>query len=291
MKILKYFNVIIPGILLCTACDCNKLPEFNDADAYVAFDKSTMTVKEENNTLKVPVTLVSLKGKTETIAYVVTDGEGGSGAKAGMNYQVLGSGTLSFTPENSTQYIEFQINDVDGYTGDLFFNIELTNAGSINLGAGKTCKVTILDKDHPLSSILGTYTADADSYFSNRGHFNWEITIDKDADDVTKVWIGNLEPYFAENGYTAPNANYFYGIVNADKTEIRVPVGQKVGYKEVILAGFDGADPDESEQLASGNIIIEIQENGKKLKITNAFGAVDDGWWNLFYGNLMMIKK
>lgn len=296
MKILQYINVIAIGSLLFTACDSNDNPKFNDKDAFVAFDKTTIDVKEELKTLKVPVTLASLGGTGSTVAYTVTDGK----AKAGTNYELVGSGTLSFTKENPTQYIEFDIENIDAYTGDLDFTIELTNSGSVNMGAAKKCVVTIIDKDHPLSFILNTYAASAPSYFSNKGPFSWDITISKDADDISKVWISNLEPYFAENGYIAPKSNYFYGIVNDEKTEIRIPSGQAIGYKytdgsDVTLVGFDGADPDESAQLTDGdNIIVQVSADGSKLTIKSAFGAyipAAKSWYNLMYGDLVITKK
>lgn len=296
MKILKYINVIAVGSLLLAACNGNDYPKFNDKDAFVAFDKTEVDVKEEAGNLKVPVTLTSLAGLSSTVAYTVKDGK----AKEGTNYELIGTGTLSFTKENPTQYIEFDIQNIDGYTGDLDYTIELMNSGSVNMGVAKECKVSIIDKDHPLSFILNTYAASAPSYFSNKGPFSWDITISKDADDVSKVWVSNIEPYFASNGYVAPKANYFYGIVNEEKTEIRIPSGQAIGYKysdgsDVTLVGFDGADPDESAQLTDGdNIIIQISAGGSKLTIKSAFGAyipVEGSWYNLMYGDLVITKK
>ena len=96
---------------------------------------------------------------------------------------------------------------------------------------------------------------------------------------------------FAVNGYnTSRDCNIFYGVVNEDKTQILVPVGQKLGYENTELAAFVAADPDEDE-TEGDNIVIEIHDGGNTLVITNAWGIYDDGWWNLFRGPITLTKK
>ena len=50
------------------------------------------------------------------------------------------------------------------------------------------------------------------------------------------------------------------------------------------------ADPDVDE-TESDNIVIDIQDNGNTLVITNAWGIYEDGWWNLFRGPITLKKK
>lgn len=295
-RIKSIYGLLVAGVLLFASCNINEEPTFDDKDAFVAFANATMSVGEENGSLEIPILLTSLSGISTTVDFeIVADG---TTAVEGTHYTIEGGNTLTFTKDSPTQYIKLNILNDDVFTNPGYQTItfSLKTPQGVSLGASKTCKVTIQDDEHPLLFILGTYAASAESYFADRGSFEWDITIERDADDLSKVWIGNLEPYFAANGYVAPKANYFYGTVNEEKTEIRVPVGQKLGYSsggvDVVLAGFSGPDPDESEELsASQNIIITILENGAKLRIESAYGAASDGWFNLMYGNQIITKK
>ena len=292
MKIFKLtYGLMAASMLMLASCNLNDYPEFDDADAFLAFTSSTASIGEESGTLEIPVLLTSKSGMTATAEIEVVADEEGTGAKEGTDFTIENK-SLSFSGlEGATQFIKINIVDNDVFGGNKTFTIRLKEGGNVKLGAAKTCKVTIQDNEHPLAFILGTYGASADSYFSSRGHFDWDVTISRDDNDINKVWIGNLDPYFAVNGYnTSRDCNIFYGVVNEDKTQILVPVGQKLGYENTELAAFVAADPDEDETEVD-NIVIEIHDGGNTLVITNAWGIYDDGWWNLFRGPITLRKK
>lgn len=292
MKVMKLtYGLMAASMLTLASCNLNDYPEFDDADAFLAFTSSTASIGEESGTLEIPVLLTSKSGMTATAEIEVVADEEGTGAIEGTDFTIENK-SLSFSGlEGATQLIKINIVDNDVFGGNKTFTIRLKEGGNVKLGAAKTCKVTIQDNEHPLAFILGTYGASADSYFSSRGHFDWDVTISRDDNDINKVWIGNLDPYFAVNGYnTSRDCNIFYGVVNEDKTQILVPVGQKLGYENTELAAFVAADPDEDE-TEGDNIVIEIHDGGNTLVITNAWGIYDDGWWNLFRGPITLTKK
>ncbi len=291
MKIFKLSYGLVAATLLLVSCDINKYPEFDDANAFVAFQSSTAAVGEEDGSVEIPVLLTSKSGMSATAEIEVVADETGTGAVEGTHFTIENK-TLSFSGlDGAIQKIKINVIDNDVFGGNKSFTIRLKEDGSVNLGAAKTCKVTIQDDEHPLAFILGTYGASADSYFSSRGHFDWDITISRDESDITKVWIGDLDPYFASNGYNAANNyNIFYGIVNEERTQILIPVGQKLGYDDTALAAFVAEDPDVDETEAD-NVIIDIKDNGQTLVITNAWGIYDDGWWNLFRAPITLTKK
>lgn len=278
-------------MLSLASCNINEYPSFDDGDAFLAFTSSTAAVGEEAGSLEIPVLLTSKSGLSATAEIEVVADETGTGAIEGTHFTIENK-TLTFSGlEGATQKIKINVIDNDVFGGNKSFTIRLKEGGSVKLGAAKTCKVTIQDDEHPLAFILGTYGASADSYFSSRGHFDWDITISRDETDINKVWIGDLDPYFAANGYTAANgSNIFYGIVNEEKTQILVPVGQTLGYQNTALVAFVAADPDVDE-TEGDNVVIDIKDNGQTLVITNAWGIYDDGWWNLFRGPITLTKK
>ena len=278
-------------MLSLASCNINEYPSFDDADAFLAFTSSTAAVGEEAGSLEIPVLLTSKSGLSATAEIEVVADETGTGAIEGTHFTIENK-TLTFSGlEGATQKIKINVIDNDVFGGNKSFTLRLKEGGSIKLGAAKTCKVTIQDNEHPLAFILGTYGASADSYFSSRGHFDWDITISRDETDINKVWIGDLDPYFAANGYKAANgSNIFYGIVNEEKTQILVPVGQTLGYQNTALVAFVAADPDVDE-TEGDNVVIDINDDGRTLVITNSWGIYDDGWWNLFRGPITLTKK
>ncbi len=265
-------------------CDLNKEPVFDDKDAFVAFGKSSASIAETGGTIAIPVTLASVSGIETTISYEAVDGT----AKLGTDYELAdGSATLKFGPEGRTQNIVINILPHEGtYTGDLKFTLKFKSTGDVNAGYENSCVITIVDTDHPLNFILSTYTT---TTVTGRGEYTWDIKVDKDAEDVSKVWISDLEPYFASYGYTAPKYNYFYGIVNAEKTQITIPTNQKLGYGNVILIGLDAPLLDDANTVQ--DIIVEISADGSTLTIPNAWGPDEDGWWNYCEGGAVFTKK
>lgn len=293
---LKYLTLVATAAIFA-ACDDNEQPGFSDSDAFVAFNSATVTVDELGSkgepaqAVSVSVTLASVAGLTTEASIEVVDKNSDESLTAveGENFEIVGSKTLSFNAENRTASISVRYIPDGVFTGDLSFKLVL-KSDKVGVGHESECLVTLSDAEHPLQAILGTYAASADSYFSNRGHFDWNITISKDAEDLAKVWIDGLDPYFAANGYLG----HIYGTVNEDKTEIAVPVGQSYGYQNTEIVAFSTADPDDANsiELKQGdNIIIAIEEGGAKLVVKNSFGIYDDGWWNLMKGDLVFTKK
>ncbi len=293
---MKHTYLAISAMALAfVACDDNEQPEFSDSDAFVAFASSTSNV-EEGEEVEIPVSLASVAGLSKS-AYIEIISNDSYTAVEGTDFEIVGSKTLKFDAENRTAYITIKSIANGVYTGDVKIGLAL-KSDEINVGAQNQCVVTIADAEHPLQPILGSYSASADSYFSSRGHFDWTITLSKDESDVSKVYIDNLDPYFASAGYTG----HIYGTVetddNGDLTLIKVPAQQGYGYKyngtEAVLAAFSTADPDDAnakELTASENMEIEIKDSGKTLVVKNSYGIYASGWWNLMYGDLTLTKK
>lgn len=287
MKILRFtYGLLAAAALSLASCNVNDMPEFDDADAFLAFTSSSAKVGETAGSIQIPVMLTSRAGLSGTVTIEV-DAEK-STATEGKDF-TIDNKTLTFDAANPVQKFTVSVKDNDEFTGNRTVKLKLTNT-SLNLGAAKECTLTIEDDEHPLAFILGTYHASAESFFSSRGHYDWDIIVARDDDDINKVWIGNLDPFFLANGFMAPEENNFYGFVSDDKTQILVPVDQEVGYQTEVLAGFDNPDPEEGSRLETGsNIIVEIKDGGAKLVIPNAWGIT--GWYNLFYGGVEFVKK
>jgi len=290
MKIFKLALGMAAGLLLAS-CNINELPEYDDSNAFVAFTSSSVNVGEEEGSKQVEVLLTSIGGIETTVNFEVTPAET-AGAVEGKHYTIEGSKSLTFKKDAPTQKITLNIIDNDTFDGDVKFTIKLLDPEGVQLGASKTCSVTIEDDEHPLLFILGTLSAKGVSDFN--GDTEWEVRIAKDDSDLSKVWIYNLVP--GGSSSSSP----VYGIVNDEKTEIRIPVGQEVAvsssYPHILLNGFYG---DTEEKIPTGGYITgEIAEDGT-ISIKDYFGSQvfsDDaasnslGWYNLM-DPIITLKK
>ena len=286
MKIFKLSYGLVAASLLLASCDINKYPEFDDANAFVAIQQTSASVAENQGSLQIPVMLTSLSGIQGSVDFTLTPAES-SGAVEGTHFRLLNSGkTLTFTKEAPIQYIEIEPIDNDTFGGDVRLTITLENAQGVEVGAVKTCNVTIEDDEHPLSFILGTMHALGYDYFSGGAEEEWEATFEKDPTDVTKVWIYNI--------CSGGCSNAVYGIVNEDHTEIRIPVGQATANNssyDVILEGF--RDNGETDIEAGDYIIGTISPDGT-ITIEDWFGAhaynagttTSAGWYAIEMGGI-----
>ena len=284
---IKYLSFLLAGAVAFASCDKNEPNVFDDKDAFVAFDAVSVTYSEDYSkdgaTFKIPVTLASVKGLEETVKFEVVTPEK-KGAVAGVNFELLTTtGVLSFNAEKRTQYIEFKTMTDGEYTGDLKFSVKLLPSETLPVGSESECTVTISDIDHPLTFMLGSYTATGVNYWN--GPTTWTMTFYKDAEDDHKVWIDNL---FEKESWAADDTRY-YGIVSDDNTTLNIPFGQESEYKysngkPVTLLGFDGANG-----YDTGSVDAKIIIDGTKVTID--FGTEWGFWvWIEGAGNLNIVN-
>lgn len=219
-KILYLLAIPAAAVALSTSCsNLNTFPVFDDANAFVSFGETTASIAEDQGIIEIPVVLSSVKGISTSITFDVVD----STAKAGVDFVMPENKTLTFDSENRTQNIRIQIIDRDGdYTGDLVFKLVFNSTGSVTDGAANECIITITDLDHPLSTILGTYTA------QDALGISWPITLTSDESDDTMVWIQDIAG-FASGGWPLDQTMY-YGVVDHTTMAITIPVGQESVY-------------------------------------------------------------
>lgn len=282
MKKILIITALFVGLFAAVSCDKNQPPVFDDANAFVAFDKASFSIDEaiidadgnilpQTEKLRVPVTLGSVKGLAETVKFTVTDGT----AKAGVNFNLLTtSGTLAFDAQNRTQYIEFEVLYYDEYTGDLKFTVELTPSDNVSVGLASKCTVTVGDVDHPLTDLLGTYKA-----ASGDGNV-WPMTLYKDENDDHMVWFFDL---FGNPGWSDFDT-MFYGNVDDDLTTINIPFGQTSEYK------YGGQTPitlywvnDDDQVGKTGSLNVKIMKDADGRIIGLDFGE-EYGFYALLEG-------
>ncbi len=308
-NLLTYISCAAAGLVVLASCSKNEPPVFDDANAFIAFGKTAVSIPEATirtdgvivnnvNTLKIPVSLASVAGLEETIRFeiVETDEEGGNlyfeekddekidkTAHAGKHYEnMTTSGILSFDKDNRTQYIEIKPLYDENYTGDLKFDIVLHPGETIGLGKASICTVTIADVNHPLTAMLGGYKMSAISLAS--GETKYDITVKKDEKDDHMVWFDNL---FDNEGWAGDDMLY-YGNVDDEMTTITIPFGQTSEY--VYSTGFPfylyGITA-EYGLVDSGSMTVEIIKDDAGNVTGLDFGE-DYGLWFLTWQDAVM---
>ena len=294
MKKLKKLTILVLGAILMVSCNLNEAPIFDDSEAFVAFRSSELSLGEEKtDTIKIPVLLTSLAGLSSSVDFeIVTDG---ATAIEGKHFKVLNtSKTLTFTKDTPTQNILVKTIDNATFDGDVSFSIKLNDPGDVKLVASKIINIKINDDEHPLLFILGSLTAKGTSYFN--GAEEWTVTFDKDATDLKKVWIKN----FVNGGSSA--ASPIYGVVNDEKTEIKIPVGQIIAvstsYPKITLRGFYG--PDGEEEIPTGGFITGTIAPDGQITFVDEFGSyvwtnedmtAGAGWYNIYQAGVTLKKQ
>lgn len=287
MKIFKLtYGLMAATMLSLASCNINDYPTFDDANAFVAFQSGTVTAEEGGAAVKIPVLLTSLSGISATIEVEVVD----STAKEGTDFSVE-SKSLTFTKEAPEQYITINITNDNEYTGSRAFSLILKES-NVKLGAAKKCIVNIADDEHPLLFLFNTYTAHYADYWGDE--YDVVGTITRDANDDTKVWFNDFfTPWLTlSNGFHTS----FYGIVNAEKTEIAIPAGQATGVSSggnpIVLYVGDTEDLSGELYDSGKNLIVKIVDEGAALIPQQAYGASNgSSWYDLTAGGVTFTKK
>lgn len=291
-NIIKYAIALVAAGAVMASCDINKPDIFDDDNAFVAFDKGTMSITEAAGAkLSIPVTLASVAGIEESVSFKVVDGT----AVAGTNFELLTvSGVLNFDAENRTQYIEFEILPDGKFTGDITFSVEFANTGSVQAGAENKCTVTIMDSDHPFSAVLGTYSVTGISGRAG-GEATWTASISADPSDINRLL---LTDFVDLGGSGLEGALVYYGTIDDEMTTITIPIGQTATFSgtDFYLWGMDASEAD----IETGTITVTILKDGDTvtgLDFGDTMGievvvteGPNAGYWGFVYPGITATK-
>ena len=226
-KTIKYIFGVLALAASFSCSNLNKTPEFKAEDSFLAFSASSVVCTEVSGTVSVPVNFACVEPSDVMMTYEVVDGT----AKAGRDYELVDpTAVLSLKGGARDGVITFKVIPHEGeYTKDRSFTVNIKSAGDFNIGAERSCVVTIQDLDHPLAPILGSYTVTTDSNWDGVVSFSTEL--EKDPEDVSIVWISDP--------CNLGSDHKLYGNVSEDMATITFPLPQTYehnGYKCVYKA-------------------------------------------------------
>jgi hypothetical protein len=234
-------------------------------------------VYEDAGVIEIPVKAVSDVAFTLTFETEdgtkrdATTGLDVPNGQKGADYDIVDNDAaiVRFEAGEAQKSIKVRITDFPGVlTGNKDFTIRMKSSGNeVCKGGYSYCKVTIIDNDHPLKSILGEYTAtDADGV-------SWTLTLAADPDNWYTAFIDGIVPTFAGSYVGQGNRHYVPATVSEDLSRISVTYGYKLAdpYNDhdILIYGYDG-----SYVYSSGTAAFEKTDTGYKLDGNKGFAAL-----------------
>ena len=118
---------------------------------------------------------------------------------------------------------------------------------------------------------------------------SWNIEATLVAGEGDSIFVCNLDPYFATNGFVAANGyNVLGGVLavseDGSSATITCSPGQAIGYQDVVFYGYD---------METGNIldiVIEIYNYGQSAALKNWTGTYSGGWWSMISPCALTLK-
>ena len=255
---------------------CSRIEKFTSIP-FVYFQNPSMSVYEDAGTVEIPVSAMA-EGDF-TVSFEMIDGTRKDAATGqiipngtnGEDYSLLDNdaAVLHFSPGDDTQFIRVNIVDFPGIlTGNKEFTIKLLSAGShVSLGGFSTCKVTIIDNDHPLKSILGEYTAtDAEGN-------SWTMTFADDPDNNYNIFLDGIVPAFAGDWTAKRERHYVVAKAAENLSTVTVNLGEKLADpydgNDITIFGYDG-----TYIYGSGTARFTSTDDGYELTGNMGFAAI-----------------
>lgn len=290
-KLFKYIPVLVAVLFLAVSCNVNEEILFKSEDANVGFVRTSFNLGEgPDATIQIPITLAGVPGGSVDVK-IETSTEGfAKGAVEGTDFEITSGKTITFAEGYGEEMIEVKCLDDEIFTGNRSFKIVITDNGGLKNNTAMECVVNIIDNEHPLKSMLGTYSVTVFSYFTG-AYETFDVVVTPDDEDVTKLWVADWAlPYY---GLTCPVPVYM--IVDSESMTCRIPTPQTVGdpgYGPSAMYFYDAEIDDSAEIEIVGSIgddwSIDMSDQGIAIPIEEGDYA---GYWVAAQGEVMWTKK
>lgn len=305
MKTIYRLLLLASASVLFGCQGLNQMPEFNSDESFAAFDVTSLSISEKAGRIKIPVTIASIEPVNTTVSYSIVDG---GTAKQGENFNLVdAAAVVKYDGGARTNYIEIDIINIPGYTGDFNFKLQLVNAVGLKLGANRFCDINIKDEDHPLAELLGEYTVKGTT--EDDGETSWDLLIEKlyinkekTQTSVTAVKVYGISPWLAgKKPYPAFDNGYVANVVFNDEkkiTGLKIDIGQSLAFKfpykgtdyDILIGTFEKTAAGISVNIESGSIDLTWKDNVVTVE-TNIYVGLTIGWLDCIYSGATWTKK
>ena len=273
--------------IVLLAASCNRKVEFEHS-TFATFAAVKYNVSEDAGSLTIPVLLYNPTGGDVQVSVAVD----ATSAVENTDFEILSpaSGFLSFTGETDTLYVEVAITPMLGeFTGAKDFALSLSSlTDGVSVGNFNRAAVTIIDLDHPLAPFIGDWTGTMAGMYQYASYSTTiNVTAVADDDTFSKLIVDTgIDPFFYGMGLS--NAKYS---ATVSGNQIVVAADQANGYDDVVLRGFNHADPSQADSY--DHLRFELQQDGTLVQLY-AYGAYtpgQGGFYEIYPGGAVFTKK
>ena len=267
---------------------CNRKAEV-ETFSYVSMYKTEFSVKENAGEVRIPVLLQNPTGAEAQVAVKIVDDT----AQEGVDYELItpANGLLFFSGETTQAEIVLSITSFEGeFTPpDKEFTVSIESlTPGVELGNLSSALVTIIDLDHPLAPYIGTWNGTMYGMYQAPSYeTSFTIKGDKKDDTYTKLTVsGGINPFFVEA--LGLDDTFQATLVNG---QMVLNKDQAVSYEDVVLRGFNAADPNDASAYAGPT--YELDEEGHLVQLY-AFGAYTTGgggFYEIYPGGAVFTKE
>lgn len=286
-------NIILfvaAAVTLLLAASCNRKVEYQ-YEKYATLYHSSFTVAENAGELRIPVLVKNTKGADVQVSVKIAEGT----AEEGVDYEVVSpaNGILSFSGETDSLDVVIKIMspNLGEFTGAKDLSVAIASATEgVNVGIINNAVVTIEDLDHPLAAFIGTWTGKMYGYFQAAEYpgVTFSVYGDPEGDPFKDLIVTEeINAYFIAVGVIT-KATYS---AQVEENIMTIPALQPVGYQDVVLLGFNHADPGAAD--GNDDVHYQLNDDGTLIQL-NAFGASVGGsssYYEIYPGGAVFTKK
>lgn len=268
-KILINMGVVFFVALAFASCDKNEPILYSEK--IVSFDAKSVAI-EENRGSEFPVKMF-IAG---------TEGDGGSELSLEISVEDLANPAIegedftidglsaSFDTYHGMDSVMVTPIDNEDYEGNKQFMLIISSASNgYELGSWDTLTVNLIDNEHPLALVIGTYDVQGTDAWGGAVATTIENTAVEGTVEQVQFPLGQMIP-----GWGVPPTDMVLANVDLDAGTFKVQTGQTYatfGYGACKISGYYG---DSGEQMEDGEYVNgTIDENGN-ITITDYMGVM-----------------
>jgi hypothetical protein len=309
-KIVKYIVLFLAVTTILSSCEKNDPILFKQGDAFVAFPESSGSVNERQtfadkskgiDTINILVMVTSLESTPVTVNFdfdtvgIPQD----QVALEDVAFKLLNEQKVLSFP-NGWGYDTIKIATIDDevFTGNRKVNIVLgSNSAGYKNAVESVYTLTILDEEHPLNIVLGTYQVTGTDAWG--GAVNRTIKTEAVEGNLDQVKFKLVDAI----GYSACPDMYVYVDVDKENKTFYIKAGQEFAsfnacdgpnYGPSKTSGFLGAAGD--PQIEDGEYIKATFDDNGTIHMEDWFGVqitsgTNEGLWFTIWSNDIVWTK
>ncbi|MBS2210169.1 hypothetical protein KEM09_02085 [Carboxylicivirga mesophila] len=292
--IVKYIFLAIIALLVVACGEADK-QLFDDQDAYFAFEAESASISE-NSEDRLDLSLYIAKSKAIGTVVLEADSEGlDNPAIEGVDFEIVGDETITFRGEYF-QEVSIKVMDNDETDGDKQFYLTMVSNdinADLGLADGKQSKVlvTIIDDEHPLASVLGSYTLNYDSPWNGNGQQEVNQIFSVEGSDTE---VGIVLGYYRDNEDFALSTKV-KGTVDLEAMTVSIAYGQQTYNDGTNVLTMFGDDETPGGIITEGYLIGDIDPVTGDIVFRNPFaiaftGGPNEGYYEDLYINPVLKK-